>query len=1073
MCNKAWIFIGTLLLNVCVVQTSAQSVQSDSYEIFIENALNYGKNNAYSQAENQLRKALNLPHLSDAQLSYAYLLLCHVFMHTEEQDSLRKYVHTLIPLSLNPEVLNSTRGIQAIRDAGTFLARLNSDVDILSLYNKAAQVLDKVENDSISLLKSELLSGRYLVLGGASQWKDAYKIIKEALQHKIAYYGENTVELADTYYDMAYIADKLNIDGEALTYYKKSIDLYKAMKPIPYKSIGLAENNLAYLLKSLKLYKLSLEHFNYAYYYWVIQARDSSRMNALYTNMGNILHSIGRFDEAEAYFKEVLKLLKRKKPPYWESANVYVSLARNARNIDEKLAYYQDAQDAVNRLAGNYAIEGILYNDLAQFYFDKLPDNFLSDLNASDLENLHASNTYFRRELSIDKGNKTLEKFYLLRNQLFLPDRRASSIRKMKELLPEFKQLPHHRDVQLVYYTLGKFYENSAKPDSAWIYYNRLLSTISSIKIGENEIARIEAIESLPLNFQILRIFSYYLHFLYDMEVEGLLSDRQREDARAFAEAAQKNAERYLRFTQTQVSKEWEIFKETSDIYLKFLEAIQEDNEDIDFKILEAIHRFHSVSLLKTLFNNSVDWGKNTGIRDTIKSLRMVKAQLYSIRRKMEEVSDKDRIEQLHVEEMRLMKRSQRLQNYLFRQERDIIALSNELSSSATSFKNTLKEKKIQVLIPYTTKDGISFIISASEGGIHVNIVSIDPDSMIHAFRIALHDREFILNSPHQAEAQYNSYGTETYETFFKSVVDKLDPDLPIAYISYGKWQNLPVHLLLYENPENSDWKDKPYLFKKYRIYYAYEVDDLLQSEEYEVPDKINYAVFGWNNHNSARGDLLNYIKNELQFIRQYADAHLYWGDSSTVEIFLEKAPKYNVVHIATHGIVVDTSSVDSYLSFYPDSIYEGKLTIGQIYNSYFPIDLLVLSACNSGVQNLGALPGYSSFNRAFKHSGVQSTIVSLWNISDPATEAFMKVFYRNLDETHDSFRALYESYEEILRKDALLKLHPYYWGGFIYYGSPKTRQESFIGNYYLILLGSLCLVIAFIWFYKVRQAKK
>ena len=92
-------------------------------------------------------------------------------------------------------------------------------------------------------------------------------------------------------------------------------------------------------------------------------------------------------------------------------------------------------------------------------------------------------------------------------------------------------------------------------------------------------------------------------------------------------------------------------------------------------------------------------------------------------------------------------------------------------------------------------------------------------------------------------------------------------------------------------------------------------------------------------------------------------------------------------------------------------------------------VDLIVLSACESGVGQIQAGEGVMGFQRAFAIAGAKNVVVSLWNISDEHTSELMKYFYFHLTKGGNTALALKEAQLVMKRK---YPDTPYYWAGFM-----------------------------------------
>jgi len=108
------------------------------------------------------------------------------------------------------------------------------------------------------------------------------------------------------------------------------------------------------------------------------------------------------------------------------------------------------------------------------------------------------------------------------------------------------------------------------------------------------------------------------------------------------------------------------------------------------------------------------------------------------------------------------------------------------------------------------------------------------------------------------------------------------------------------------------------------------------------------------------------------------------------------------VIHLATHGFAfsADAKVLDSFVALAPDSTRDaagnGLLTVGEIIDEgpSLTADLVVLSACQTGLGNLRQAEGTVGLQRAFLAKGARSVLVSLWSVSDEATELLMRRFY-------------------------------------------------------------------------------
>ena len=150
---------------------------------------------------------------------------------------------------------------------------------------------------------------------------------------------------------------------------------------------------------------------------------------------------------------------------------------------------------------------------------------------------------------------------------------------------------------------------------------------------------------------------------------------------------------------------------------------------------------------------------------------------------------------------------------------------------------------------------------------------------------------------------------------------------------------------------------------------------------------------------------------------------------------------KYRYVHFATHGYL-DTTRAG--LSAIVLSLYdaEGKpqdgfLRTHDIYNLKLPAELVVLSACETGLGKDVRGEGLEGLTRGFMYAGARRVVVSLWNVNDKATAALMQRLYTGMLRSNKTpAAALRVAQIEMLRAGQWQS--PYYWAPFVMQGEWK-----------------------------------
>ena len=122
-----------------------------------------------------------------------------------------------------------------------------------------------------------------------------------------------------------------------------------------------------------------------------------------------------------------------------------------------------------------------------------------------------------------------------------------------------------------------------------------------------------------------------------------------------------------------------------------------------------------------------------------------------------------------------------------------------------------------------------------------------------------------------------------------------------------------------------------------------------------------------------------------------------------------------------------------------PDKPEDGFLQSSEIFDLKLDSDLVVLSACETGLGKVIKGEGMVGLTRAFIFAGTPSIVVSLWTVADESTSKLMIYFYKYLNEGHPKDEALRKARLELMNEaedEELLYSDPFYWGPFILNGT-------------------------------------
>ncbi|MCK4288988.1 MAG: CHAT domain-containing protein, partial [Bacteroidales bacterium] len=283
---------------------------------------------------------------------------------------------------------------------------------------------------------------------------------------------------------------------------------------------------------------------------------------------------------------------------------------------------------------------------------------------------------------------------------------------------------------------------------------------------------------------------------------------------------------------------------------------------------------------------------------------------------------------------------------------------------------------------------------------------------------------------------------------------------------------------------EKIDYRNLFYLIKNYPISYSYSATLLFKDYKtkttgnkllafapaYEITDKTEKNQSLVLNKFS---DILIPIKNaktEINNINKIFDGKFLQDLDATELNFKTNANNFDVLHFAMHTIINDENPMYSKMVFTldNDSIEDGFLNTYEIYNLDLNARLVVLSACNTGFGKLNKGEGIMSLTRGFLYAGVQSIIMTLWEIEDKSGAEIMTKFYNNLKKENSIDNALRKAKLDYIKSALPLRAHPYFWAAYIDIGnSAPLYKNTLINPIMLSVIILIIITIIAVWFYR------
>jgi CHAT domain-containing protein/Tfp pilus assembly protein PilF len=142
----------------------------------------------------------------------------------------------------------------------------------------------------------------------------------------------------------------------------------------------------------------------------------------------------------------------------------------------------------------------------------------------------------------------------------------------------------------------------------------------------------------------------------------------------------------------------------------------------------------------------------------------------------------------------------------------------------------------------------------------------------------------------------------------------------------------------------------------------------------------------------------------------------------------------YRIVHFASHALLnndhPELSGIVLSLIDRQGRYIDGFLRLNEIYNLNLPADLVVLSACETGLGKQMQGEGFIGLTRGFMYAGAQRVVSSLWKVDDEATAELMGRFYEKMLKEGEPVAAALRHAQIEMSQEKRWR-GAYFWAGF------------------------------------------
>lgn len=410
----------------------------------------------------------------------------------------------------------------------------------------------------------------------------------------------------------------------------------------------------------------------------------------------------------------------------------------------------------------------------------------------------------------------------------------------------------------------------------------------------------------------------------------------------------------------------------------------------------------------------------------------------------------------------------------------DYYRLKYKIGTTGTGYLQDTLLRANQSLLEYFVGDSAIYIFTVTRRKFEVREVKLDfpLGQWVDELRRGLYGYHVAHNSlsmlPDSAILQFTGPAYRLYEKLIAPVEQLLTEE--VIVVPDGLLGYVPFDILLKDpvsSPPSSRFHAFHYLGNDHIISYSYSATMLREMCERQHKYKPELSILAMAPFAPVNEQWLSeaWVANEawgssMETMPRSRDtlATLYFsgkealtisgmlegmpllGNAADKEALLKNAGKCNILHLNTHGKADDKVGDFAWLGFRRpgDSLAFDKLYVKDIYNLSLNADLVVLSACETGIGELKRGEGIISLARAFAFAGAKSIVTSLWSVDDKSTGELMQLFYKNLQNGLGKDEAMSKAKKDFRNANKGAKYaHPFFWAGFIPIGdmSPINRN--------------------------------
>jgi CHAT domain-containing protein len=798
----------------------------------------------------------------------------------------------------------------------------------------------------------------------------------------------------------------------AIAKYLEALPVFRSERKRYWEALSFLGIGLVY--KSLSQYPKALEFYQQALVI-IKQVGDRAGEGATLTNIGASYFSLGQYPKALEFYQQALAILKQVGDRSTEGTtlNNIGEVYRNLGKYPKGLEFFQQALK-ISKEVGNRSGEGTILNNIAGIYLS--------------LGQYPKALEFFQQALKIIKelGNRSGEGTTLnnIGGIYFSLGQYPKALEFYQQALAIIKQVGDRFTEGTTLNNIGEVYRSLGQYPKALEFYQQALAIIKQVgdRSGEGT-----TLNNIGLVYDSLGQYPKALEFYQQaLAIIKQVGDRSGE-GKALSNIG------YLMDAQKQPELAIAFFKQSVNVR----EAIRKDLEKLK-REEQAAYTQTVADTYRTLANILLQQNR---VMESLQVLDLLKVQ--ELEDYLKNTKGNEKTTQgikLLSPEQQFFSSHKAFTDLEFSKNPAVNTLVQQLGQISQAELNAVPEslKKIPkdsvLLYPVILDNRLELVLfSPGSPPVHrpVAVKKEELEAAIATFKTELSRRPVSAEDNDDVKASAQKLHKWLIEPI-KADLDRIKPQT-ITYAPDGKLRYIPLAAL---------HDGKQWLAQQYRIHniVSYNLTDF----DIKPQPQTNVLAGAFGGKRDEKRFNFSGLPATIPEVQNIAanlpnTVTLIEADFNrkTLESKINNQKNYNIVHLATHAQFVDGTPDASFILFgNGDKVTLREVKEWQLGN----VDLVVLSACQTGLGGLGSGVEILGLGYQFQVAGSKSAIATLWEIDDGGTQVLMDKFYPALKQGTPTAEALHQAQLKLINSKPTNgqpdTSQPYYWSAFILIGN-------------------------------------